>query len=492
MDAPLTARGAPEGIRNLLTVTCGRESAPPRARVAGARLGQLLLELPDSAWMSLDALLVAVGFFAGYAIVGEVSTGYTVEHVHIWTAQAVFMGSFTAASLVFGLYGRETLRSRSRIMIRTLLTTFAAVILAYAVIYILLYAVVSRRLVCGALGVYLVSSLVLRFGAWSLIHDVRRSLLVVGSTGLLASLRRALDQDGIREYRLVGCTTPDGHSPEGAADSSVVGTHDELESLCTKLEVTDIVVGAEAARDPDLVTGIIRCLHRGLRVTNEATFYEKAAGRILVDELTPDWFLFADLKVGEAESVSLKRVIDFVVAALGLVVTLPLWALIAAAIKLDDGGPVFYAQERVGLRGRTFRLHKFRTMRTDAESGASIWATPNDPRVTRIGRILRRTRLDELPQLFDIVRGRMSLVGPRPERPDIVASLNTVLPYYPERHLIAPGLTGWAQINYKYGSSVEDARRKLQYDLYYLKHGCLELDLMILFRTLGTFLRGAC
>jgi exopolysaccharide biosynthesis polyprenyl glycosylphosphotransferase len=231
-------------------------------------------------------------------------------------------------------------------------------------------------------------------------------------------------------------------------------------------------------------------LGAGCRVTNEATFYEKAAGQILVDEINPHWFLFADLKTHCDRSAAIKRTADVCLATLILGITAPLWLIMAAAIKLCDGGPVFYSQERVGQNGRPFRLYKFRTMRVGAENGKSVWASAGDPRVTRVGRWLRRSRLDELPQLINVLLGQMSLVGPRPERPDVVEVLNDELPYYAERHLVKPGITGWAQISFRYGASIEDAKRKLQFDLYYVKHMSFELDMIILFRTLGTFLHG--
>jgi lipopolysaccharide/colanic/teichoic acid biosynthesis glycosyltransferase len=169
-----------------------------------------------------------------------------------------------------------------------------------------------------------------------------------------------------------------------------------------------------------------------------------------------------------------------------------LYPFLALAIKIEDGGPVFYSQDRVGKGGRIFKLYKFRTMRIDAENGQSVWARKNDPRATRVGRFVRRTRLDEFPQFFNILVGAMSVVGPRPERPDIVENLREHVPFWSERNLIKPGLTGWAQISFHYGNTIEDAKRKLQFDFYYLKHMSMELDVVILFRTLGTFLRGAC
>jgi len=264
---------------------------------------------------------------------------------------------------------------------------------------------------------------------------------------------------------------------------------DRVDGLRT-LGVTDIVVGDRAARDPHVMEWMVPCLQAGCRVTNEAIFYEKATGQILVDEITPSWFLFADLRVHCDEHATLKRLTDLVFAGLGLCLTAPIWPLIALAVKLCDLGPVFYSQDRVGENGRIFRLYKFRTMRPDAENGKSVWCSPNDPRVTRVGRFLRRTRLDELPQLYNVLAGQMSLVGPRPERPDIVQELCEKIPYYAERHLVKPGVTGWAQISFHYGSSIEDAKRKLQFDLYYLKHMSFELDVIILFRTARTFLRG--
>jgi exopolysaccharide biosynthesis polyprenyl glycosylphosphotransferase len=296
----------------------------------------------------------------------------------------------------------------------------------------------------------------------------------------------------LHEYRLMGYATTDEDTSTSTDGSDYVGTVANQFSNLGPLGVTDIVVSDNVARDPHVMEWVVPCLQRGCRVTNQAIFYEKATGQILVDEITPSWFLFADLKVHCDERATLKRLMDLLIAGIGLCLSAPLWPLIALVVKLCDGGPVFYVQDRVGRNGKTFKLYKFRTMRPDAENGKSLWCSPNDPRVTRVGRVLRLTRLDELPQLYNVAIGQMSIVGPRPERPDIVRELSEKVPYYAERHLVKPGITGWAQISFRYGSSIEDAKRKLQFDLYYLKHMSFELDLNILFRTVGTFLRGAC
>jgi exopolysaccharide biosynthesis polyprenyl glycosylphosphotransferase len=314
----------------------------------------------------------------------------------------------------------------------------------------------------------------------------------VGSRSLFESFERAQADGFLSEYRLIGYATTSPTSDEAPGDPQYLGNILEQIPELARHGVTNIVAGAQTARDPQVMNWMIPCLQRGCRVTNEAVFYETATGQILVDEITPSWFLFADLKVHCDRHATVKRAFDVLTAGLGLMVTAPLWPLIALAIKLGDWGNVFYYQDRVGQNGEIFRLYKFRTMRPDAENGRSVWASPNDPRVTRVGRVLRKTRLDELPQLYNVLIGQMSIVGPRPERPDIVRELCDKVPYYAERHLVKPGITGWAQISFRYGASVEDARRKLQFDLYYLKNMSFELDLIILFRTLGTFLRGAC
>lgn len=487
LSPPLTAAST-----SMAHAAPSERSAPRAARDALSRVGRFLLDLPEGAWLMLDAVLVGLGLALGYHVVGAVSTGFRVEHVVAWKAHLVLIGSFMTASLIYGLYQRETLWSRSRIVTRTLLTTGTGVTLSYALIYVALYAVLSRRMMGWALALYLPASLGLRLTICGLIQRVRRSVLVVGSPRVFASFHQAQAGHMLSEYRLMGFT----HDPStiaepdlGVADHAL-GTHDQIEDIYARLRPTDVVIAADAAHNGTVMNWIVTGLHRGTRVTNEATFYEKAAGEVLVDPLTPDWFLFADLNVNNGESLALKRMIDMVGAIVGLAIALPIAAVIALLIRLDDGGPALYAQDRVGWRGQVFRLYKFRTMRINAEQGVSVWASPNDPRVTRVGKWLRRARLDELPQLVNILLGQMSFVGPRPERPDIVARLTTLLPFYAERHLVKPGLTGWAQINYGYGASVEDAKRKLQYDLYYLKNQCLELDAMILLRTLGTFLRG--
>jgi exopolysaccharide biosynthesis polyprenyl glycosylphosphotransferase len=318
-------------------------------------------------------------------------------------------------------------------------------------------------------------------------------LLVIGQGPLTGSIIRSVRRGSVPGYRLVGLVVPDqgGSNDQGVSDIPVVGEIADINDLCRRFQVAEVVVAEAATRDPRYQKAALACLRLGCRVTDETTFYETAYGEVPVSHITPSWFLAADLKGQRQEHAVIKRVFDLIVAGFALAASAPIMLLIAIVIRLENRGPVFYSQTRVGQGGRTFTLHKFRTMWGNAEANGMTWAAPNDPRVTFVGRYLRKLRLDELPQLWNILKGDMSLVGPRPERPEFVGPLATLIPFYDERHLIKPGLTGWAQINYSYGSSIADARRKLQLDLYYIKHTSFELDLIILLRTLGTFFLGS-
>ena len=239
------------------------------------------------------------------------------------------------------------------------------------------------------------------------------------------------------------------------------------------------------------VDELLRCKAEGIGVEDGHTFYERLLGRILIDRLRPEWLIFSDGFVRSAGARAAKRVVDLVAATGLLVVTLPLWLLVALAIKLGDRGPVLFGQLRVGLQGKPFMLWKFRSMRVDAEAQTgATWANANDPRVTRVGRWIRALRIDEIPQAWNVLRGEMSFVGPRPERPEFVSTLSQQIPYYEYRHTLRPGITGWAQVNFPYTATVEDSREKLEYDLYYLKNFSVLMDLFILFRTVKIILFG--
>jgi sugar transferase (PEP-CTERM system associated) len=263
-----------------------------------------------------------------------------------------------------------------------------------------------------------------------------------------------------------------------------------IEAAARALAVDEIVVAAADRRGLP-VDELMRCRTGGVPVRDAAMFLEAEAGRIDVRVATAGWIAFGGGFVHGAAFRAAKRCLDVAASVLLLVATLPLTLAVAALLAAERGGPVLYRQERVGLDGRSFMLLKFRTMRADAEREGPRWAAAADPRVTPLGRFLRRARIDEIPQALNVLRGDMSFVGPRPERPVFVHELAARIPFYAERHRVKPGITGWAQVNYPYGASVEDAREKLAYDLYYAKNASLLLDLAIILRTARVVLSGA-
>jgi sugar transferase (PEP-CTERM system associated) len=269
----------------------------------------------------------------------------------------------------------------------------------------------------------------------------------------------------------------------------VLPADESLATLATKLGASEIVVAITERRGFPTAP-LLECRLRGFVVTNFLNFWERETRQVMLDMLDPSWMIYSDgFQLAGALNAALKRTFDVFASLLILITTSPLLVLGAVAIRLDSPGPVFYKQERVGRNGKVFNIFKLRTMRSDAEkAGVPQWAGKSDPRVTRVGGFLRLTRIDEIPQIFNVFRGDMSFVGPRPERPFFVESLAREIPYYRERLRMRPGITGWAQINYPYGASIEDAKAKLSYDLYYIKNYSIFFDLIIAIGTVQVVL----
>ncbi len=273
----------------------------------------------------------------------------------------------------------------------------------------------------------------------------------------------------------------------------IVGGVAEIEDFVRREQVDWVVLAFSERRGIMPTAELLRLKLSGIKVEDAHSLFEKLKGGVMLERLSPSWLVLSEGFRKDYLLMFTKRALDVLVSAVALIVFSPVLILCSLAILLESGTPVLFRQERVGLHGRTFSILKFRSMRKNAEEGKAVWAAADDERITRVGRILRNFRLDELPQLVNILRGDMSLVGPRPERPEFVRMLGEEIPYYHERHTIRPGLTGWAQIKYQYGSSVDDARTKLEYELFYIKHLSLFLDLAIVFRTIQVvlFARGS-
>jgi sugar transferase (PEP-CTERM system associated) len=268
----------------------------------------------------------------------------------------------------------------------------------------------------------------------------------------------------------------------------------DLLSLTTQGSNIDrVIVAMEDRRGSMPIRELLDLRLRGIVIEDASLVLERLSGRLPLDGLNPSALIFTSgFKVKASQQIA-RRIVSFIVALAALVICLPVIPLVALAVRLSSPGPIFFTQVRVGLRGRLFKVYKFRTMHTNAEASGAVWATRNDPRITPLGRLMRKTRLDEMPQLWNVLRGDMAFVGPRPERPEFVEWLSRDIPYYDLRHMIRPGITGWAQVRYQYGATLEETKCKLEYDLYYLKHLSLGLDLLIMFETIKTIVlrRGA-
>jgi sugar transferase (PEP-CTERM system associated) len=295
---------------------------------------------------------------------------------------------------------------------------------------------------------------------------------------------------------LVGFVDPDpARVGQPLFNPGIIGSLEDIPAIVRARAVDRVVVSLSEARGTLPMAKLLEMKLEGVSFAHLASVYEEYTGKIAVDNLRPSWFIFGDGFRQSAWLFMAKRAMDVMLSSVGLVLALPVMAAVAAGVWLTSDGPIFYHQRRVGQHGRVFTVHKFRSMRQNAEAATgAVWSQgEKDPRITVVGHFLRRTRLDELPQLLNILKGDMSFVGPRPERPEFVSQLTQDIPYYGQRHVVRPGLTGWAQVRYTYGASVEDALMKLQYDLFYIKNLSLALDMFILFSTVKTVLlrRGA-
>jgi sugar transferase (PEP-CTERM system associated) len=390
-------------------------------------------------------------------------------------------------------YDLTLVHSSRELVVRLLQAAGTASIILAALYSVAPDLMIGNGIFVSALFVFLFAILAWRLAFNSLTGSLKldeERVLFVG-TGEVARkvARQILDQHEFA-YRVVGFIDDDASRiGERIVNPAIVGTPADIDRLIAEHHVDRIVVGLSDRRGKLPVEELLRAKMAGIRVEDATTTYERVTGKILIDDLRPSWLIFSDgFRVSRVTRL-MKRTIDLALSLMLAIVTLPLMLLTALLVLLEDGRPILYCQERVGENGRTFVLSKFRSMRKDAEKGGKpIWATDGDDRITRVGRLIRKTRLDELPQLWNVVRGDMSFVGPRPERPFFVEQLSQQIPFYQQRHAVKPGLTGWAQVKYRYGSSLEDAMEKLRYDLYYIKHLSVFFDLTIVFDTVKVVL----
>lgn len=347
------------------------------------------------------------------------------------------------------------------------------------------------------IGMVLVTALVILTrkildATWQLTGPLHR-VLIVGTGPLAVDMARELTRRsdlGIKLEGFVGGAATNGHQEE-LFGYPILGSASDMEQITQRHGISRIIVALEDRRGALPTRELVTVRVGGVHVEDAPTALSALTGRIALRAVRPSWFVFSDGFHRSKWNDLVKRMLDLAGGFIGLVLSSPVMLLVAIAVRLDSQGPVIYRQTRVGYKGKCYQVLKVRSMRTDAETGTGAqWAAENDPRITRVGRFLRKYRLDELPQFLNVVRGEMSFVGPRPERPCFVEELRKHIPYYDERHSVRPGITGWAQVQYNYGSSVEDAYNKLEYDLFYLKNMSLSFDLAIIFQTIRIVIGG--
>lgn len=316
-------------------------------------------------------------------------------------------------------------------------------------------------------------------------------LLLVGNSPVLTEIAEHVATRPEQGLSIIGVITDD---EEAGQRAKYLGSLDSLTEIAQATHPARIIVGMRERRNRVPVRELLNLRYKGYLIEEAAAAFERVCGRVCMKELRPAQLIYAGEFSRRRRAVFYQNATNMAAGTIGVALSLPLMALTALAVRLSSPGPILYRQKRVGMDGAPFTLYKFRSMSADAEAKTgAVWAQRNDPRITPVGRIIRKIRLDELPQLFNVLKGEMSIVGPRPERPEFVDSLAEQIPYYRHRHAVKPGITGWAQINYKYGDTIEDTITKLEYDLYYIKHMSLTLDLYIMFHTVKTMLvsRGA-
>jgi len=445
-----------------------------------------------SALFLIELFALILSLYAAHDVL--VAYGFTLRSL-----DDTFFASACAYSLVtvfsmaaFGLYHLEGKPTTTMTAMR--LVPAAGAGFAITVIFLRLLPelyfdirVLSLAAVASGMAILILRSVIFRTFELSFLES---RVIFVGE-GALAKECSTLAVDTIfpKKYNIVGFVPVRTDEP-AVSPSALLPDGESLFSIAKKHSVNEIVVSTQNRRGGSFpLQELLECKLNGIKVTGAAAFIEREARQIRVDSLYPSWLIYGDGFNQSTFRTAVKRTFDLVVSLLIFAVSLPVMIFTAACIWLEDRGPIIYRQERVGKDGKSFFVLKFRSMRSDAEKGGTPqWARTNDDRTTRIGRIIRKLRIDELPQIINVLRGEMSFVGPRPERPYFVQQLSEQIPYYNVRHTIKPGITGFAQVRYQYGSSVEDAVQKLQYDLYYVKNHGLFLDLLILVETLQVVL----
>ena len=438
----------------------------------------------------LDFALLIMAAEAGYSLrlhqLGSIVEPITSRLVQL----VVFALSLETAMIAVGVYGADALQSLRRATARLLVAISLGVIVLSVIFFVSPQVSLWRSNLLYAMVISAASLVAVRVALGKMLGSqvFKRRVVVLGAGPRAARLKMLAQQPG-SAFVVVGYLSMSETNrviPEAIARDAIYNLADHV----VLLNASEVVLALEERRNALPLKDLLRVKTTGVHVNEISTFIERETGRVDLQSVNPSWLIFSDgFSSGRMFSSIFKRIFDIVASLLLFAVMGPVLLVTAVAVKLESRGPAFYRQRRVGLYGVGFDCIKLRSMRLDAETnGVAVWAEKDDPRITRVGRFIRKVRLDELPQCWSVLKGEMSFVGPRPERPQFVEDLEQQLPYYAERHMVKPGITGWAQINYPYGASFEDSRQKLEYDLYYAKNYSPFLDLLIILQTIRVVL----
>ena len=458
----------------------------PRSRARMALAGLLRLSI-------IFALAITVN-----VVPAELVRGPTFISSFFWTASYQWTGVADAAELIVAgmylndLYSDLLVKSHLLLVQQLCMILGGTFLIQGAVSYVDRSLRMPLHVLApgSAMAVVAVYSWRILFSRWTE-RVAGARLLLVGGNSVLAEIEAYIHEHPERGVRIIGCISDEIVDSPGRA--KFLGRLDALREVVNATRPSRIVVGMQERRSRLPVAELLDLRFNGNIIEEAATAYERICGRVCTKELRPSQLIYSG-EFGPRRNQARQNITNFITATIGLIVASPLMILTALAVKLTSAGPILYRQQRVGMDGVPFNVFKFRSMRVDAEAATgAVWAQKNDPRVTPVGRIIRKLRFDELPQLVNVLRGEMSIVGPRPERPEFVKILSDQIPYYRQRHAVRPGITGWAQINHKYGDTLEDTITKLEYDLYYIKNMSWSLDSYIIFHTVKAMLlsRGA-
>ena len=447
----------------------------------------VLLALIEGSMLVFAPYLAAALRFDGTSIQEATETGRLLPTALLFAVFGLL------SSFAVGLYSVRQRSTFAGLLVRIIAAIASAVAMSILAFYLLPAIAIGRGLlaITAAIAVVLLAGTRLLFERIVDQDTFRRRVLVFGAGRRAASLLELRRRSDTRGFRIVGFVASEG-DVVSVPDERLLPRPDDLFRWSVGADVDEIVVAMDDRRRAFPMHEFLECRMAGIDICELPTFLERETGKVRLDVLNPSWIIFGEgFRASPLQRV-LERGFDVLASLCLLVLASPLMLCAAVAIRIEDGwrAPVLYRQRRVGRFGETFDVLKFRSMSVDAEKGGAVWAAKNDPRVTRVGAVMRKTRIDELPQLVNVLRGDMSFVGPRPERPEFVAQLEQTIPYYRERHTVKPGITGWAQLCYPYGSTEKDALEKLQYDLYYVKNRSLLFDLAILVQTVEVVVWG--